>query len=168
MRVIGSTRVKIVLGFLSSIHGLHALAATELDAAGRQADVIQQRQQQQIQQDRDEAQREIRPGGADLRSLVPTTPPPGDTPGKCHEIKSIEIADAHRLAGGVRQQINLQYAGKCLGVDEISQILALITKNYIEQGYVTTRAYLPAQNLQSGVLKIVVLEGRIGAFQIDD
>lgn len=143
-------------------------AATEADAAARQADLIQQRQQQQILQDRDKVQRELRPRGADLKTLVPATTAPGVQENKCQFIHTIDIADAARLANAVREQIGRQYADRCLGVDEISEILGLITRNYIEQGHVTTRAYLPAQDLHSGVLKIVVVEGRIGVFRIED
>jgi hemolysin activation/secretion protein len=66
------------------------------------------------------------------------------------------------------QEIDARYAGHCLGVNEITQIMGLVTRDYIERGYVTTRAYLPAQDLHTGTLLIDVVEGVIEQLKQDD
>ena len=41
-----------------------------------------------------------------------------------------------------------------------------ITKFYVDRGYITTGAYLPAQNLNSGVVQIQVVEGSLDEIEI--
>ena len=146
----------------------NTMAASDIDSASRQAEIIQQRQQQQLQQDRDDARRSIPPGGVDLKTLEPDLPASATPTGQCHAVQHIVIRSSPHLAVTARQQIDASFAGHCLGVAEISQILGLITRNYIEQGYVTTRAYLPEQDLHLGTLLIDVVEGVVEQFKIDD
>jgi hemolysin activation/secretion protein len=61
-----------------------------------------------------------------------------------------------------------RFVGRCLGVTEIEEILGEITRAYILKGYVAARAYLPAQNLSSGRLEIVVVEGAVSSIRIED
>lgn len=144
------------------------MAASDIDAASRQADLIQQRQQQQLQQDREEARRAIPPGGADLESLVPAPTAPAGLPSQCHTIQHIVIRNRPHLSSAVVQDVDTRFAGHCLGVNEITQILGLVTRDYIERGYVTTRAYLPGQDLRTGTLLIDVVEGVIEQLKQDD
>ncbi len=55
------------------------------------------------------------------------------------------------------------YQEQCLTAAQLNPILQDITHAYLERGYVTTRAYLPAQELGDGLLQIQVLEGRVEA-----
>ncbi|WP_228267222.1 ShlB/FhaC/HecB family hemolysin secretion/activation protein [Acinetobacter soli] len=51
--------------------------------------------------------------------------------------------------------------GRCLGVQGLNQVLNLVQNRIIADGYVTTRVLLPAQNIASGQLRMVVIPGRI-------
>ncbi|MHB8148586.1 MAG: POTRA domain-containing protein, partial [Desulfobulbia bacterium] len=51
---------------------------------------------------------------------------------------------------------------------ELYQGAARITAYYRERGYIIARAYLPAQEIQDGVVVIAVVEGRIGEQQINN
>ncbi|MFO7054612.1 ShlB/FhaC/HecB family hemolysin secretion/activation protein, partial [Pseudomonas aeruginosa] len=53
------------------------------------------------------------------------------------------------------------YQGRCLGVGQLNALLKAVTDHYLDRGYVTTRAYLPQQDLASGTLRIIVVEGRL-------
>lgn len=59
------------------------------------------------------------------------------------------------------------YIGQCISTTQINQILKDITNQYVEEGYSTTRAYLPEQDLSSGDLHILVLEGVINEIKLD-
>lgn len=107
------------------------------------------------------------PGGIDTRTLVPKVDA-SKAAGKCRDIRTIAISGAPRLSGSVREQIDRQFAGRCLGVPEIEQLLGEITRDYVLRGYVTTRAYLPAQDLSKGQLDITVVEGTIEKLRIED
>ena len=50
--------------------------------------------------------------------------------------------------------------GQELGLAGLRQAAARITEAYREQGYFLARAYLPAQEIADGVVRIAVLEGR--------
>ncbi|WP_036985195.1 POTRA domain-containing protein, partial [Pseudomonas chlororaphis] len=41
------------------------------------------------------------------------------------------------------------------------ELLKVITDYYLEKGLVTSRAYLPQQDLSGGHLKVLVVEGRL-------
>jgi len=52
-----------------------------------------------------------------------------------------------------------------LGASGIDNLLKTITGHYLNRGYVTSRAYLPEQDLTSGILQIIVIEGRLQGFE---
>lgn len=86
---------------------------------------------------------------------------------RCRDIHTVRITGATLLPPEVRAQIEREFSGRCLGVSDIEAALARITKSYIDRGYVTTRAYLPAQDLSGGTLEITVIEGIIQQYRID-
>ena len=137
-------------------------------AAARQADILQRQSQERIQRDIESAlPAEPAPGGAE--TAVPATPVNAFADGlACHTIEQVVIRNAPNLPPAVQDGIAAAYNGRCLGVREMEQILADITKSYIDRGYVTTRAYLPTQNMTAGRLDVLVIEGRVGSIVLDD
>lgn len=145
-----------------------AQAQTAPDAAARQADILQRQNQERIQRDIESALPAGRPpGGADV-VVPPSRVDAADDGEACHDIDRIVIRDAPNLPASVQNDIAASYSKRCLGVAEIEHILADITKSYIDRGHVTTRAYLPTQNLSSGQLEVLVVEGRVGRIVLDD
>ncbi|WP_259740980.1 ShlB/FhaC/HecB family hemolysin secretion/activation protein, partial [Pseudomonas poae] len=80
---------------------------------------------------------------------------------RCFAIKTIELAGADALSEGERAQLIKPYIGQCLGVPQLNEVLKVITDRYLAKGLVTSRAYLPQQDLSSGHLKIQVVEGKL-------
>ncbi|WP_260394235.1 POTRA domain-containing protein [Pseudomonas aeruginosa] len=72
---------------------------------------------------------------------------------RCFEIRRIELEGA----GHQRSPWALQGA-------QLNALLKAVTDHYLDRGYVTTRAYLPQQDLASGTLRIIVVEGRLRAW----
>ncbi|UWF47184.1 ShlB/FhaC/HecB family hemolysin secretion/activation protein [Pseudomonas sp. N3-W] len=90
----------------------------------------------------------------------PTTPAaPADS--RCFPIKDIELSGADSLSAAEQQRLLKSYIGQCLGVTQLNELLKVITDRYIEKGLVTSRAYLPQQDLSAGHLKVLVVEGRL-------
>jgi hemolysin activation/secretion protein len=85
---------------------------------------------------------------------------PATGSGVKHEIRQLEISGADHMRPKFRAQLVLRYTGR-LGVDDVEQLLSEITRHYILRGYATSRAYLPEQDLNSGVLHVIVIEGRV-------
>ncbi|WP_420220318.1 ShlB/FhaC/HecB family hemolysin secretion/activation protein [Metapseudomonas resinovorans] len=81
--------------------------------------------------------------------------------GHCFEIRQIDIQGATLLAQDKRDELLAPFIGHCLGVPRLNELLKLITGHYLDRGYVTTRAYLPQQDLSTGRLEIIVIEGKL-------
>jgi hemolysin activation/secretion protein len=136
--------------------------------AARQAQQQEQREQERQQRDIEQIrQRPDKPSGIDTRELAPQIAPSAPS-ATCRDIDEIVIEDAPHLTNGMREHIAKQYSKRCLGVNEIEQILGEITRDYLQRGYIAVRAYLPAQDLRTRKLRILVVEGRLGQFIIDD
>ncbi|AHL77233.1 membrane protein [Stutzerimonas stutzeri] len=58
--------------------------------------------------------------------------------------------------------------GRELTIGQLQGAANRITSAYRERGYPLARAYLPAQEIDGGMLRITVLEGRYGRVQIND
>lgn len=58
--------------------------------------------------------------------------------------------------------------GKEWRISELQAAANRITRHYREQGYPLARAYLPAQEIEGGIITIAVLEGRYGAVNVSD
>ncbi|MGE8504958.1 MAG: ShlB/FhaC/HecB family hemolysin secretion/activation protein [Pseudomonas sp.] len=58
--------------------------------------------------------------------------------------------------------------GRELTVGQLQGAANRITRLYRERGYPLARAYLPAQEIEGGMVKIAVLEGRFGQVQVND
>jgi hemolysin activation/secretion protein len=79
--------------------------------------------------------------------------------------------DVHTIAvEGVTQYPSHQidalirsYQQRCLSLNDINHLLKEITTQYISDGFITSRAFLQPQNLKSGQLTILVVEGTLEA-----
>jgi len=141
-----------------------AASPVDLAALQRQNDVILQQQQDQIRQDQENARRAIAPSGASLK-----TPDMGKTEpvGPCRDIQEIVINGADHLSKTTIKHIVQAYQGRCLAANDIEALLTQITGAYFSRGYITSRAYLPAQDLKTGKLTITVVEGVVERYQIE-
>ncbi len=147
---------------------LYAQTGTDPAAASQRAEVLQRQAQERLKHDIEAARPpERNEPGVDTSRLRPPVDASGAGP-RCHDIDVIAINGAPGLSSKARADIEARYSHRCLGVGEIEAILGLVTKDYIDRGYVTTRAYLPAQALGKGRLEILVVEGRLGAVKVDD
>lgn len=60
-----------------------------------------------------------------------------------------------------------QYEGRTLTITEIYHVADLVEIYYRYHGYLLTSVYVPAQQINSGSIKLEVLEGRVGEIKID-
>ena len=57
-------------------------------------------------------------------------------------------------------------ASQCLGEEAIARITQRVQAALIERGFVTTRVLVPAQDLRTGRLRLVIVPGRLGAVRL--
>ncbi|KIQ01241.1 MULTISPECIES: ShlB/FhaC/HecB family hemolysin secretion/activation protein [Pseudomonas] len=120
-------------------------------------DLIRDRQERLLQQQQQRLQELQQLPGRE--APAPAEPAPGDE--RCFAIEQIEISGASLLSEADRAAILAPFADTCLGVSQLNGLLKAITSHYIDRGYVTTRAYLPQQDLSARTLTITVVEGRL-------
>ncbi|WP_101495630.1 ShlB/FhaC/HecB family hemolysin secretion/activation protein [Thiopseudomonas denitrificans] len=99
----------------------------------------------------------------ELQSLPGALPGPSvdslPADGHCIDVQRIELLGVTRLVHSAQSRLLHSYQHQCLTAARLNLLLQDITHAYLERGYVTTRAYLPAQDLASGTLQVQVVEG---------
>jgi hemolysin activation/secretion protein len=127
------------------------------------------------------------------KSITPTRPdlqplpvvPPAPTPPSPLEIKpetpapeqpavpdaTVEVKQIQILGNTVFSQAELDRAiapfiGKNLTFEQLLSIRTVITELYTREGYVTSGAFLPPQDISSGVIKVQVVEGELEKVEI--
>ncbi len=142
-----------LLGLMLSLGAVvPAIAATP----GEQ-DLIRDRQDRLLEEQRRRLE-ELKdlPG---KQSLPATPAAPADA--RCFDIKRIELKGSDSLSAAEHQRLIAPYQGRCLGVTQLNELLKAVTNHYLDKGLVTTRAYLPQQDLSGGDLQILVIEGKL-------
>ncbi|MFT4174033.1 MAG: ShlB/FhaC/HecB family hemolysin secretion/activation protein [Rhodocyclaceae bacterium] len=130
--------------------------------------------EQQLQQERERSLREQQEQRPDVRLQEPGLPraseariPDDESP--CFQIERIELvgdaAEAFQWAIAAAQEAGDPAVGRCLGSTGINVVLTRIQNAIVKRGYVTTRVLAGDQNLQSGVLQLTLVPGRIHAIR---
>lgn len=149
---------------LGAVQYAWAASPTDIQKSTQQSDRIQREQLLRQQEDIDRSIESHRP-----RTHI-EVPAPSTQKGQgegCRQIDHIELQDAVHMSKAEEAELVKPYVGKCLGVDEIQKLLSDITAFYINKGYVTTRAYLPAQDLSKGTLTIKIVPGKVSRLETD-
>ncbi|KAA3497841.1 ShlB/FhaC/HecB family hemolysin secretion/activation protein [Rhizobium rhizogenes] len=125
------------------------------------ADDFSRRQEQQQQLQRLENLKQVTPDGVTSRA---DRAPRGEakSTGPCFNISRVEIEGATRLSAAEFRKITQRYDNHCIGVADITTLLKAITDLYLDKGFVTSRAYVPPQDIAgTELLRLVVVEGTI-------
>ncbi|ULR42752.1 ShlB/FhaC/HecB family hemolysin secretion/activation protein [Rhizobium sp. K102] len=124
------------------------------------ADDFNRRQEERSQTQRLDALRRATPGGgadAEDRTL-----PAGQGNGACFDIARVEIDGANLLSAAEIGKVTAPYGNRCVGLAEINAVLRDVTHLYIDRGYVTSRAYVPQQDIRkTRILRLLVVEGTL-------
>jgi hemolysin activation/secretion protein len=81
-------------------------------------------------------------------------------------VKSFHISGNEVISTGELEKALHYLVGKEHTLAELNDGAAKITSLYHAQGYVISRAYIPAQEIKDGVVEIAVQEGRVGKGRI--
>jgi hemolysin activation/secretion protein len=133
--------------------------------AEREAERIQRDLQERIEQDRRAADQRSPPRGLEI---IPQQAPESDSDQPCRVISQIDFTGVSLLSQAELDALRQPYLGECLTVSDIERLLSEVTGAYIRRGLVTARVYIQAQDLASGVLEVLVLEGKVDSIMLDD
>ncbi|WP_339543137.1 ShlB/FhaC/HecB family hemolysin secretion/activation protein [Pseudomonas sp. JAI120] len=140
----------LLLAYMSANSAMAAPTPGDQDLIRDRQNRLLEEQQRRLQELQD------LPGKA-AKPEAPATP--ADT--RCFPIQDIELKGADSLSAADRTRLLKPYIGQCLGVIQLNELLKVITDYYIAKGHVTSRAYLPQQDLSSGHLQVLVVEGKL-------
>ncbi|HEY9597976.1 MAG TPA: ShlB/FhaC/HecB family hemolysin secretion/activation protein [Cyanophyceae cyanobacterium] len=95
---------------------------------------------------------------------TPPTPPP-DLEIRV-KVKRVEVLGSTVFSSQQLQDVVAPFIGKDATFEELLAIRTAITRLYTDNGYTTSGAFLPSQDLTDGVVKIQVVEGTIEKIEI--
>ncbi len=148
--------------FLSVVVTFNSLVYADLVDDAEQQNIriirnIDDEQERQFEIDRSQKGKKIQKIDIDSRLVETNT----KTSSICHDITELIVVGITVLKKYKVEKIVSPYKNTCMGVSEISRLMGLLTNEYIRNGYITSRVYLPQQNLSSGTLTLKAEEGRI-------
>jgi hemolysin activation/secretion protein len=131
-----------------------------LDPAAQAAERLQREEQDRQREQLRRATEAARPAlGVDAAAAMPAVAAPRDTVRR--EITRLTINGGDHLTASFRAALAARFTNCSMGVQELEQLLTEITRHYILRGFVTSRVYVPDQDLASGELILRVVEGRL-------
>ena len=143
-----------------------AQTAPQIQDAARQGDLLLRQEQERLRFEQERARRLQAPSGVDLKQALPRADA-SKAAGACHNVSVISLKGAEWIDEDDQQALTSGFKGRCLGVPDIEKLMGQVTQHYMERGFSTTRAYLPAQDLSRGKLELLVVEGRIERLVVD-
>jgi hemolysin activation/secretion protein len=89
-------------------------------------------------------------------------PGPAQSPGgPCFSIEQLTVEGVSILTPQEVAAITSNYVPKCMQGADIQAVMREIDAAYAERGYITSKTYIPPQNLQEGRLLLSVVEGTV-------
>ena len=77
-------------------------------------------------------------------------------------LDKLEIPDSEVLTREELDAISEKYSGKTVAIADLYEAIDEINTLYAKKGYITTRAILPPQKIENNIVKIMLIEGKIG------
>lgn len=153
-------RLSILL--LLSVTSDLLLSANPLTETGES--FIQERaRQQELDRQKRSAERAQK-----IEPKQPTVDNTKSTNSRCFVINQIDVSGNKIISDQKIYAVIKPNIGLCMNKDMINQLLADVNKLYFKKGYITSRAYLPPQKIQTGTLKILIVESKIESININN
>lgn len=129
--------------------------------------VIQQQSEQQRQRMERELQppQEMQPAPVDATGLQ--KPADGAVPPIHFVLKRVEFSPSEILDKEALAAIAAEFEGRDVTFAELRALVAKVNALYRVKGAVAAEAVIPPQDVSSGVVKIRLVEGRVGSYRID-
>jgi len=150
-------RTPLCSAFAGAALGLPLVASAQaLPDAGRALESLEQR-------------RPTPPAPAPIDLRVPDGPAASSADGGTRiEVQRFALDGNTAIATPELLTLLAPLAGQSLPLSELEAGVARITQRYRELGYPFAYAYLPAQTVDAGTLRVAVIEGRLGAVRVEN
>ncbi|MBE9181158.1 ShlB/FhaC/HecB family hemolysin secretion/activation protein [Oculatella sp. LEGE 06141] len=97
--------------------------------------------------------------------IIPPGTPSEDVPDTI-TVERFEVLGSTVFNAADFEAVTVPFTGRPLTFTELFQVRNAITQLYVDQGYVTSGAYIPPQTLNDGVVQIQVVEGQLEEINI--
>jgi hemolysin activation/secretion protein len=81
-------------------------------------------------------------------------------------VKSLKFSGNKNVSDEQLTMLLKAYLGQSLGIKELNQMTALVTRYYRQHGFMLAEAYLPEQDIAQDTLEIAVVEGYLGELRL--
>jgi hemolysin activation/secretion protein len=102
--------------------------------------------------------------------IPPTAPPTPeevlDIPGTI-TVEQFEFVGNTAFSQAELSQVVSEFVGKPITFAQLIQAANKVTELYVQQGYITSGAYIPRQEIEAGIVKIQVLEGSLEEIEVN-
>ncbi len=140
-----------------AILALILFASTCLSVAAQQNldPILEEERRRQLEQRTNEL------GNLERRGAAPDPGPAQARGGPCFDIQAITVDGVTLLTPQELAAITGKYVPRCLQGADIQAVMRELDAAYADQGYITSKTYIPPQNLQGGRLILQMVEGRV-------
>lgn len=133
-----------------------------LNPAASPADDFMRRQAEQGLEQRLDSLREATPRAAPSVRAEQAAPEAGAASGPCFSISHVDVEGVTLLWKAALDPVLTPYRNKCIGLADINVLLKDLTNLYMDAGYITSRVYVPEQDIAgTKVLRLVAAEGTL-------
>ena len=109
-----------------------------------------------------------KPAAPGLRIDAPDRPALSAPAAAKFQVRTFRIAGNSAFPAASLEELVREFAGRELGLAELQDAAARITRFYRDHGYPVARAYLPAQDVRDGAVEVAVMEGRYGRVELNN
>lgn len=106
------------------------------------------------------------PVSAPTIDIAPAEPASNDETGPRVAVNAFVIEGNAAIPATQPDALLADLVGRDLGFGDLQQAASRITTYYRDHGYVLARAYLPRQDIEHGIVRIAVVEGRYGQIEL--
>lgn len=132
------------------------------------ADPVENLGERELEQQLRREERERLEQQRSIIDIEPGAVPEAADEGPCFQIAKIDIQGITLLPPEEVATIKAAFAGTCMTREAINTLIYRLTVAYIDRGYITARVYIPQQDLNTGELRLVVVEGLIEEITLND
>ncbi|MEH1795404.1 MULTISPECIES: ShlB/FhaC/HecB family hemolysin secretion/activation protein [unclassified Nostoc] len=100
-----------------------------------------------------------------IQTPTPDEPPLGNFP-QTIVVERFEVLGSTVFSPKELAKATAEFTKRPISLTEVYQARSKITDLYVRNGYITSGAYIPPQTIQSGVVKIQVVEGKLEDIQV--
>ncbi len=87
---------------------------------------------------------------------------------KCFLIKEFQFSKSQIISNSKLIKITNPYLDQCFSANLINEVKNKINLELHEKGYITSQAILPQQNINSGLVKIDIIQGKINQVKLNN